>query len=105
MLTCIAVDDEPLALEVLKKYIAKIYFLDLKGVFTDPFEAQKLMDATPVDILFLDIQMPDINGIFQGSSIKNTAIVFTTAFSDYAVEGFNVDAIDYLLKPSNTIAF
>ena len=55
MLTCIAIDDEPLALEVLKKYIAKIYFLDLKGVFTDPFEAQKIMDTAPVDILFLDI--------------------------------------------------
>jgi DNA-binding LytR/AlgR family response regulator len=101
MLTCIAIDDEPLALEVLKKYIAKIYFLDLKGTFTDPFEAQKLMDTTPVDILFLDIQMPDINGIEFSRIVnkKNTAIVFTTAFSEYAVEGFNVDAIDYLLKP------
>ena len=98
MLTCIAIDDEPLALEVLKKYIAKIYFLDLKGVFTDPFEAQKLMDASPVDILFLDIQMPDINGIEFSRIInkKNTAVVFTTAYSEYAVEGFNVDAIDYL---------
>src|ERR1700730_18157425 len=101
MLTCIAVDDEPLALEVLKKYIAKIYFLELKGAFTDPFEAQKLMDSNPVDILFLDIQMPDINGIEFSRILnkKNTAIVFTTAFSEYAVEGFNVDAIDYLLKP------
>src|SRR6201995_2720563 len=97
MLTCIAVDDEPLALEVLKKYIAKIYFLDLKGVFTDPFEAQKVMETNPVDILFLDIQMPDINGIEFTRIInkKNTAVVFTTAFSEYAVEGFNVDAIDY----------
>jgi DNA-binding LytR/AlgR family response regulator len=101
MLTCVAIDDEPLALEVLKKYIAKIYFLDLKGTFTDPFEAQKLMDAGPVDILFLDIQMPDINGIEFSRIVnkKNTAVVFTTAFSEYAVEGFNVDAIDYLLKP------
>jgi DNA-binding LytR/AlgR family response regulator len=101
MLTCIAIDDEPLALEVLKKYIAKIYFLDLKGTFTDPFEAQKIMDASPVDILFLDIQMPDINGIEFSRIInkKNTAVVFTTAYSEYAVEGFNVDAIDYLLKP------
>ncbi len=85
----------------LKKYIAKIYFLELKGVFTDPFEAQKAMDTAPVDILFLDIQMPDINGIEFSRIInkKNTAVVFTTAFSEYAVEGFNVDAIDYLLKP------
>src|ERR1700684_321174 len=101
MLTCIAIDDEPLALEVLKKYIAKIYFLELKGVYTDPVEAQKAMDAAPVDILFLDIQMPDINGIEFSKIInkKKKAVFFTTAFSEYAVEGFNVDAIDYLLKP------
>jgi DNA-binding LytR/AlgR family response regulator len=101
MLTCIAVDDEPLALEILKKYIAKIYFLELKGVFTDPFEAKKLLDENPVDLLFLDIQMPDINGIELSKIInkKNTAVIFTTAFSEYAVDGFNVDAIDYLLKP------
>jgi DNA-binding LytR/AlgR family response regulator len=101
MITCIAIDDEPLALEILKKYIAKIYFLDLKGTFTDPFEAKKMLDETPVDILFLDIQMPDINGIEFSKTInkKNTAVVFTTAYSEYAVDGFNVDAIDYLLKP------
>ncbi len=101
MLTCIAIDDEPLALEVIKKYIAKIYFLELKGVFTDAFEAKKVLDASPVDILFLDIQMPDINGIEFSKmlSSKDTAVIFTTAFSEYAVEGFNVDAVDYLLKP------
>lgn len=101
MITCIAIDDEPLALEILKKYIAKIYFLDLKGTFTDPFEAKKILDETPVDILFLDIQMPDINGIEFSKTVnkKNTAVVFTTAYSEYAVDGFNVDAIDYLLKP------
>ncbi|HTQ64886.1 MAG TPA: LytTR family DNA-binding domain-containing protein [Puia sp.] len=101
MYTCIAIDDEPLALEVIKKYIAKIYFLELKGAFTDPYEARKVMDTTPIDILFLDIQMPDINGIEFSKSLgsKNIAVIFTTAFSEYAVEGFNVDAIDYLLKP------
>ncbi|HTS44171.1 MAG TPA: LytTR family DNA-binding domain-containing protein [Puia sp.] len=101
MFTCIAIDDEPLALEVIKKYIAKIYFLELKGTFTDAFEAKKALDASPVDILFLDIQMPDINGIEFSKSLssKNTAVIFTTAFGEYAVEGFNVDAIDYLLKP------
>ena len=101
MLTCIAVDDEPLALEILRKYIAKIYFLELKGTFTDPFEAKKLLEETPVDLVFLDIQMPDINGIEFSKIInkRNTAVIFTTAFSEYAVEGFNVDAIDYLLKP------
>jgi DNA-binding LytR/AlgR family response regulator len=101
MLTCIAIDDEPLALELLKKHIAKIYFLDLKGTFTDPFEAKKILEETNIDVLFLDIQMPDINGIEFSKVInkKNTAVIFTTAFSEYAVEGFNVDAIDYLLKP------
>ena len=101
MLTCIAIDDEPLALELLKKYLAKIYFLELKGVFTDPFEAKKLLETANIDIIFLDIQMPDINGIEFSKIInkKNSAVIFTTAFSEYAVEGFNVDAIDYLLKP------
>ncbi len=101
MITCIAIDDEPLALEILKKYIAKIYFLDLKGTFTDAFEAKKMLDESPVDLVFLDIQMPDINGIELSRIInkKNTAVIFTTAHSEYAVEGFNVDAIDYLLKP------
>jgi DNA-binding LytR/AlgR family response regulator len=101
MITCLAIDDEPLALEILKKYIAKIYFLELKGVFTDPFEAKKLMESMPIDILFLDIQMPDINGIDFTKTLaeRDIAVIFTTAFSEYAVEGFNVDAIDYLLKP------
>src|SRR5580704_3297634 len=101
MITCIAVDDEPLALEVLKKYIAKIYFLELKGVFTDAYEAKKALDNESVDLIFLDIQMPDINGIEFSKLVnkKTTAVIFTTAFSEYAVEGFNVDAIDYLLKP------
>jgi len=101
MITCIAIDDEPLALEILKKYISKIYFLELKGIFTDPFEAKKMLDEYPVDLVFLDIQMPDINGIEFSRELdkKSSAVIFTTAYSEYAVEGFNVDAIDYLLKP------
>jgi DNA-binding LytR/AlgR family response regulator len=101
MLSCIAIDDEPLALDLLKRYIAKIYFLELKGAFTDAFEAKKSIDTSHVDILFLDIQMPDINGIEFSKTIssKDIAVIFTTAFSEYAVEGFNVDAIDYLVKP------
>jgi DNA-binding LytR/AlgR family response regulator len=100
MISCTVVDDEPLAIELLRKYIAKIYFLELKGAFTDPFEAKKLLESTPVDILFLDIQMPDINGIeFSKIITRDIAVIFTSAFSEFAVEGFNVDAIDYLLKP------
>jgi DNA-binding LytR/AlgR family response regulator len=101
MISCIAIDDEPLALEILKKYISKIYFLELKGVFTDPFEAKKMLDEMAVDLIFLDIQMPDINGIAFSKDLdkKASAVVFTTAYSEYAVEGFNVDAVDYLLKP------
>jgi DNA-binding LytR/AlgR family response regulator len=101
MISCIAIDDEPLALEVIKKYIAKIYFLELKGAFTDAIEAKKIIESVPVDVLFLDIQMPDLNGIELSKMIssRNTAVIFTTAFSQYAVEGFNVDAVDYLLKP------
>lgn len=101
MITCIALDDEPLALQVLKKYIEKIYFLECKGLFTDAEEARKFLESGAVDIIFLDIQMPDINGIeFSRSlTLKHTAVIFTTAFSEYAIDGFNVDAVDYLLKP------
>lgn len=101
MLTCIAIDDEPLALQVLKKYMEKIYFLECKGLFTDADEARKFLETNTVDIIFLDIQMPDVNGIeFSRSlSLKHTAVIFTTAFSEYAIDGFNVDAVDYMLKP------
>jgi len=101
MITCIALDDEPLALQVLKKYIEKIYFLECRGLFTDAEEARKFLESGAVDIIFLDIQMPDISGIEFSKSLtlKHTAVIFTTAFSEYAIDGFNVDAVDYLLKP------
>ena len=101
MLTCIALDDEPLALQVITKYVDKIYFLECKGTFTDAEEARQYLQNNQVDILFLDIQMPDISGIEFAKSLnaRHTAVIFTTAFSDYAIEGFNVDAVDYLLKP------
>jgi DNA-binding LytR/AlgR family response regulator len=101
MLTCIALDDEPLALLVLRKYIEKIYFLECKGFFTDAEDARNVLASGAVDIIFLDIQMPDINGIefFKSLSLKRTAVIFTTAFDEYAIDGFNVDAVDYLLKP------
>lgn len=100
MIKCIAIDDEPLALTLLKDYISKTSFLQLMAVFTDAVEARALLEKEKIDLIFLDIQMPDINGIqFYHSMTQKAMVIFTTAFSEYAVEGFNINAIDYLLKP------
>lgn len=101
MMTCIAVDDEPLALELMETYIAQVPGLELKGTFTDAISAWGFLQRTPIDLVFLDIQMPDISGIQLARSLnrRSPLIIFTSAFGKYAVEGFNVDAVDYLLKP------
>jgi DNA-binding LytR/AlgR family response regulator len=100
MINCIAIDDEPLALQLISEYCAKISFLKLDKVFSNTDEAKKWLQENKVDLLFLDIQMPDINGLqFYKSLTEKPAVVFTTAYKDFAVEGFNVDAVDYLLKP------
>ncbi len=100
MITCIAIDDEPLALQLINEYCGKISFLRLEKVFTNTDEANAYLRQHPVDLLFLDIQMPDINGVqFYRNLSEKPLVVFTTAYKDFAVEGFNVDAIDYLLKP------
>ncbi|MGV3594219.1 MAG: LytR/AlgR family response regulator transcription factor [Sediminibacterium sp.] len=100
MIHCIAIDDEPLALQLVQEYCAKISFLKLEKTFTNTDEAIAYMQSNTVDLLFLDIQMPDITGIqfYKGLSEK-PPVIFTTAYKDFAVEGFNVDAVDYLLKP------
>jgi len=99
-MTCIAIDDEPLALQLISQYCNKIPFLKLEKVFTNPDEAIEYLKTTTVDLLFLDIQMPDITGIQLYKNLeKKPMVIFTTAYKDYAIEGFNVDAIDYLLKP------
>ena len=100
MIHCIAIDDEPLALQLVQEYCAKISFLKLEKTFTNTDEAIAFMQSNPVDLLFLDIQIPDITGIqfYKGLSEK-PPVIFTTAYKDFAVEGFNVDAVDYLLKP------
>lgn len=100
MIHCIAIDDEPLALQLVQEYCAKISFLKLEKTFTNTDEAIAFMQSNTVDLLFLDIQMPDITGIqfYKGLSEK-PPVIFTTAYKDFAVEGFNVDAVDYLLKP------
>lgn len=100
MLKCIAVDDEPLALRQLKNYIEKIPFLDLVATCNNALEAQYLLAGQPVDLIFADINMPDLNGVdFVRGLIDKPMVIFTTAYSEYAVEGFKLDAVDYLLKP------
>lgn len=100
MISCIALDDEPLALDLLQNFAAKIPGIDLQKTFTDPEAAAKYLRKFPVDLLFLDIQMPDISGIdFYKSISQQVMVIFTTAHSEYAVEGFNLSAVDYLLKP------
>ncbi len=100
MITAIAIDDEPLALKLVSQHCEKVEFLQLKKVFTNPDEAEAYLKENKVDLIFLDIQMPDINGIqFYKNLLQPPLVIFTTAFSDYAVDGFNVDAVDYLLKP------
>lgn len=97
---CIAVDDEPLALEILQEFCSRIPFLELRRTFTRTSEAKEYLEKFPVDLLFLDIQMPGLSGIdFYKSLTKEPMVIFTTAYSEYAVEGFNLNAIDYLLKP------
>ncbi|WP_207493511.1 LytR/AlgR family response regulator transcription factor [Aridibaculum aurantiacum] len=100
MIRCIAIDDEPLALQLINEFASRIPFLSLEKTFTNPDDAHQYLQEHDIDLLFLDIQMPDVNGIqFYRSLSKKPQVVFTTAFSEYAVEGFNVDAVDYLLKP------
>lgn len=100
MIHCIAIDDEPLALQLVAEYCQRISFLRLAKTFTNTDEAHAYLAENAVDLLFLDIQMPDINGVqFYKNLTKKPPVIFTTAFKDYAVEGFNVDAVDYLLKP------
>ncbi len=97
---CIVIDDERLAREYLKNYISKIPELDLLGDFNSPLKATELIKSGQVDLLFIDIQMPDITGVdFVKSLTHKPAIIFTTAYQEYALEGFNLSAVDYLLKP------
>ncbi len=101
MIRCIAVDDEPLALSLIKSYIEQTPKLELIGAYSSALQALEAVRREQPDLLFLDIQMPSISGIELASLIDTfrTKVVFTTAFSQYALEGFRVDAIDYLLKP------
>lgn len=99
-INCIAVDDEPLALEIISTYCSKVPFLNLLGTFDKPMEAITFMAESKVDLLFLDIQMEELTGIQFLSSLKiKPFTILTTAFDDYAIQGFDLDVLDYLLKP------
>lgn len=100
MITVIAIDDEPLALQLIADYIQMTPDLLLAGQFENPLEASRFISKNHVDIVFTDIQMPGLNGIeFTRSMINGPVVIFTTAFSKYAIEGFKLDIADYLLKP------
>ena len=100
MITCITIDDEPLALKQLSGYVKKTPFLHLSGAFSSASEAGDFLKDNPVNLIITDINMPDINGMNFVKSLQDPPLViFSTAYEEYAVEGFKVDAIDYLLKP------
>ena len=97
---CLAIDDEPLALQQLVAYIKKVPFLELQAQCQSAMEARAFLENDTVDAIFCDINMPDLNGMdFVKSLASPPLIIFTTAYSEYAVEGFRVNAVDYLLKP------
>jgi DNA-binding LytR/AlgR family response regulator len=99
-LKTIAIDDEPLALRLVSDYISKTPFLELVGAFDNPLDAIDFLSSQSVDLIFVDIQMPDLTGIEFARTLENAPkIIFTTAFEKYALEGFKLNAIDYLLKP------
>lgn len=100
MIQAIALDDETPGLAVIENFCGQTDFIQLNKTFTQPSEALKHLQQFPVDLLFLDIQMPTITGLEFYKQVKqNTMVIFTTAYSQYAVEGFNLQAVDYLLKP------
>jgi two-component system LytT family response regulator len=99
-ITCIIVEDEPLAAKVLKDYIEQLPFLDLRGIFKDAILALDFLQRSKVDLMFLDIHLPKLKGMaFLKTLIDPPLVIVTTAYHQYAVEGFNLNVIDYLLKP------
>ena len=99
-LTCYIIDDEPLAIEVIENHVSKIDGLDVVATFQNAVKAFQALRETKVDVLFLDIQMPRLTGIEFLKTLKNPPkVIFTTAYREYALEGFELDVVDYLLKP------
>ena len=106
ILKCAIVDDEPLALELLASYVKKIPFLELTGKYGNAIESMNGLNDDPVDLIYLDIQMPELNGLeFARMLPERTRVVFTTAFDQYAIDGYRVNALDYLLKPISYVDF
>ncbi len=106
MIRCIAIDDEPLALKQIVSYIEKTPFLELTEKFENALQVIPFLQENNIDLMFVDINMPDLSGMDFVKSLKNPPkIIFTTAYSEHAVEGFRVDAVDYLLKPISYIDF
>ncbi len=106
MLRVITIDDEPLALRQIESYIKKIPFLELVASCNSPLQAQQMLTKGDVDLIFVDINMPDLNGIdLVRSLVRKPMVIFTTAYSEYAIEGFRLDAVDYLLKPFSFAEF
>lgn len=105
-LKCLIIDDEPLAIELLKSYVEKTPFLELSGTFDNALSAIDTINKNNIDILFLDINMPQISGLeFSKTLPPSLKIIFTTAYDQYAIEGFRLNALDYLLKPINYTEF
>lgn len=97
---CVIIDDEPLAVELLKDFVSKVDSLELVNTFNNAIDAISIINQTNIDLIFLDIEMPHFSGIdFLNAIEKKPLVIFTTAYSDYAVEGFNLGAVDYLVKP------
>lgn len=102
----IAIDDEPIALDIVKSHASKVPFITLEAVFTNAFEASAFLQKNQVDLIFLDIKMPDISGIdFLNSLHHPPLVIFTTAYAEHAVKGFELNALDYLLKPFSLSRF
>lgn len=102
----IAIDDEPIALDIIKSHATKVPYIALEAVFTNAFEAMAYLQKHPVDLIFLDIKMPDISGIEFMNSLSNPPLViFTTAYAEHALSGFELNALDYLLKPFSLSRF
>lgn len=100
MIRCIAIDDEFLALEVIENYVGRLPFLKMAGTFTNAIEALPMLTGENIDLVFLDIEMPTINGLaFLKTLEKSPLVIFTTAFTQFALDGFEADAVDYLVKP------